>query len=215
MNSISCIWLELGRKRNRSIEESLKPKPRKSKTQSGPLPQPKLARSSPTRPAQLATPLLSPWPSWLSLPARSPARQRATRPAPASPRARSAAPAQSARLSPSQRAHHPPATGPRSSGPSHAGSPASLPLSATRERRPTRQRRSAPRSRSSAASLTAPRAHLSDPPATSRNGRLSHRRDPRAASAPWARTPRPQPPYKWDPRPPLHLIPIAAPPHEP
>jgi len=66
-----------------------------------------------------------------------------------------------------------------------------------------------------ALSLTAPRARLSDPPATSRNDRPSHRRDPRAASAPWARTPRPQPPYKWDPRPPLHLIPIAAPPHEP
>ena len=63
-------------------------------------------------------------------------------------------------------------------------------------------------------SLT-PRPQLSDPPATSRNGRLSHRRDPRAASAPWARTPRPQPPYKWDPRPPLHLLHIAAPPHEP
>ena len=57
LNSISCIWLELGRKRNRSIEESLKPKPRESKTQSGPLPQPNfLSFPSPRGPRTLPEP---------------------------------------------------------------------------------------------------------------------------------------------------------------
>ena len=132
-----------------------------------------------------------------------------------------------------------PATGPalHSAGPAPsphgpAGSSAqpstSLPLG-PRRTRDTRSRASAGPPPASlcahdpaacvALSLTAPRARLSDPHATSRNGRPSHRRDARAASAPWARTPRPQPPYKWDPRPLLHLIftpkppPCSAAPH--
>ena len=77
LNSISCIWLELGRKRNRSIEESLKPKPRESKTQSGPLPQPNfLSFPSPRGPRTLPEPTHE-------RPSLSPPRPiRAPRPAP-------------------------------------------------------------------------------------------------------------------------------------
>ena len=97
MNSISCIWLELGRKRNRSIEESLKPKPRKSKTQSGPLPQPKLARPSPSRPRFHFSLSLPGRPSPHATPS---ARERATPPLRPSLRARPIPPQASALRSP-------------------------------------------------------------------------------------------------------------------
>jgi len=90
LNSISCIWLELGRKRNRSIEESLKPKPRESKTQSGPLPQPNfLSFPSPRGPRTLPEPtherpsLSPPRPNPTRLPGQlaSPPRPAQTSPA--------------------------------------------------------------------------------------------------------------------------------------
>jgi hypothetical protein len=55
LNSISCIWLELGRKRNRNIEESLKPKttqpkpdPAWAQAPQRPIPQPNSSALGPT-----------------------------------------------------------------------------------------------------------------------------------------------------------------------